>query len=177
MKIAKKEIDEHNLLYARGEATFKRALWRLSDLSRDERVKLLNHFIKPDKEFADFVVRPRQVIATSDIYPTGPDSYNSDALGLVTPVKDQGDCGSKFHPHNESVLNPVKIIKISFLGCWAFSAIGALETVLAKKVGVLRNISEQNLIDCNRNSKTGNEKLIKLNVITISRLQVVKYNR
>ena len=44
----------------------------------------------------------------------------------VTGVKNQGQCG----------------------GCWAFSATGAVEGVVAINTGVLHNISEQQLIDC-----------------------------
>lgn len=56
------------------------------------------------------------------------------SMGYVTDVKDQGDCGC----------------------CFAFASMCALEGQMAKKYGVLKSLSEQNIVDCTFNTATGN---------------------
>lgn len=56
-----------------------------------------------------------------------PEVWDWRAQGGVTPVKDQGACGS----------------------CWAFGAVGAFESVLLIETGVEHDLSEQQALVCN----------------------------
>jgi C1A family cysteine protease len=62
-----------------------------------------------------------------------PASIDWTTLGAVTPIKDQGQCGS----------------------CWAFSAVMAIEGDLFIDTGKLISLSEQDLVSCDHNGDEG----------------------
>jgi len=64
-----------------------------------------------------------------------PSSIDWTTQGAVTPVKDQGQCGS----------------------CWSFSTTGALEGAYQIKYSNLKSFSEQNFVDCDTRSNGGSD--------------------
>lgn len=123
-----KYINEHNLEASLNKHTFTLKMNKFGDLTNQEFVSMMNGFNK-----------------TKNMYRTGsnprfmkpsnvkiPDAVDWRKQGYVTPVKDQGQCGS----------------------CWAFSAVASLEGQHFKQATKLVSLSEQNLVDCSR--KYGN---------------------
>ncbi|KAG9509975.1 Cathepsin L, partial [Fragariocoptes setiger] len=126
------KIAQHNKRAADGQHTYTLAHNQFTDMESSEIVRIMNGY-KP-KLFSEIksngVPYESKVISEDADLPRNQDWRRH---GYVTPVKDQGQCGS----------------------CWAFSSTGALEGQHYRKTGNLISLSEQNLIDCS--AKYGNQ--------------------
>jgi len=114
------EIDLHNSQY---EKEYEQGLNQFSDLSDEEfKTLYLSGLTVPEGEWN---VTEEETQALYD-YGDAPNAINWVEKGYVTPVKNQGHCGS----------------------CYSFSATGALEGAWFKKTGKLLSFSEQQIVDC-----------------------------
>ncbi|ELK37815.1 Cathepsin L1 [Myotis davidii] len=120
-----KVIELHNWEHSQGRRNFTLAMNAFGDMTNEEFRLVMNGFQNQKHKKGDMFQEP----ALAEI----PPSVDWRKKGCVTPVKDQGGCGS----------------------CWAFSATGALEGQMFRKTGKLVSLSEQNLVDCSR--AQGNE--------------------
>jgi cathepsin L len=108
-------IEEHNA----SESSYKVGHNKFSTWTRDEMAKLRGLKTRPVDERPRTYWKPEKYTNQSGV--------NWTTAGCVTPVKDQGQCGS----------------------CWTFSATGALEGAhCVKSGGNLLSFAEQQLVDC-----------------------------
>lgn len=113
-------IAKHNDRFASGEVTFKVGYNQYADMHTHEVTEKLNGYRSGLKQASAFVHT-----ASNDSWPWSK-KVDWRSKGAVTPIKDQGQCGS----------------------CWSFSATGSLEGQLFLKNKNLVSLSEQNLVDC-----------------------------
>ncbi|XP_066263021.1 cathepsin L-like [Euwallacea similis] len=126
------KVSKHNKLYEQGLVTYKLGLNKYADLLHHEFVNTLNGFNKSKTSFLNSEKSRDGVTFIPPANVKIPDSVDWRDQGAVTPVKDQGHCGS----------------------CWSFSATGALEGQHFRRTNQLVSLSEQNLVDCS--TKYGN---------------------
>jgi C1A family cysteine protease len=153
-------VDYHNKRFFRGEVSFLRGICEFSDMTADEMNAVVNRFVRPgqkppkdidedeeDEEFDDEELAddeddlqdPEQLDEDQENATRrkrSPDNdddgyLNYTADGFINPVLNQGLCGS----------------------CWSFSSAAAIEAHWFKKTGELVKLSEQQLIDCNRDDE------------------------
>ncbi|CAG9855678.1 unnamed protein product [Phyllotreta striolata] len=115
-----REITNHNTRFKKGLETFEKGLTVFADLTK-------NQF---DKKYGFNLFKPKTMIVYTSTHrhnkSASTEYFDWREKGAVTPIKDQGICGS----------------------CWIFSAIGMLEGYNLLKTGQLISLSEQNVVDC-----------------------------
>merc|ERR1712168_915778 len=109
-------IVNHNLEHELGYHTYTLGVNQFADLTSDEFRQQFNGF-KP--------IQGKRG-QTHQIVGDAPDTMDWRTQGLVTPIKDQGQCGS----------------------CWAFAAVATMEGAWKKAGHSLTSLSEQQLVDC-----------------------------
>jgi len=115
-------IQKHNEEADQGKHTFRLGLTPFADMTNAEyRSSVLGFKYAPSSAKGGVHYPPSKRVAS-----LLPDSIDWRTKGIVTPVKDQGSCGS----------------------CWSFSSTGSLEGAHALATGNLVSLSEQNLVDC-----------------------------
>ena len=119
--------------YNSEDLLFKLAMNQFGDMNHDEFVQYVHgddgKCFKNSENIINSFGQDTQVIVDEEQLKANPDSIDwtdYDGESYVTPVKNQGQCGS----------------------CWAFSATGAIECQYAIQKGTLNSLSEQELVDC-----------------------------
>jgi cathepsin L len=117
-------IQKHNLEYDMGKHTYGLGVNEFADLTFEE---FSSMYLAPKRDYSQVKLNGSQFMTPLNMKDL-PTEVDWRKQGLVTPVKNQGQCGS----------------------CWAFSTTGSLEGQYKRKSGNLVSLSEQQLVDCSR---------------------------
>ena len=127
IELTKKMLSAHQ-----EQPLFEMGITKFSDMTPAEFQKsLLNLDLS-------LMQRLKVLYGKNEIVPTfskgnAPEAYDWREIGAVSPVKNQGMCGS----------------------CWAFSAVGNIEAVYTIKTNKTQLFSEQQLVDCDKEQNQG----------------------
>ncbi|XP_036411107.1 cathepsin K-like [Megalops cyprinoides] len=113
-------IEAHNQEYNLGMHSYELAMNHLGDMTTEEVAEKMTGLQVP------LVREKNTTFIADDGLEKLPKAIDYRKLGYVSPVRNQGSCGS----------------------CWAFSSVGAIEGQLMKTKGKLVPLSPQNLVDC-----------------------------
>lgn len=119
-----KAIVEHNRLYDLKQASYFREVNHFTDLTD---LQKHSSFGYRGAEHARTTKATR--VHTPGTIKNLPESVNWVEAGIVTPVKNQGHCGS----------------------CWAFSTAEMIESYLARDEGILTELAVEQIVDCVQN--------------------------
>ncbi|KAK9053253.1 hypothetical protein SSX86_029886 [Deinandra increscens subsp. villosa] len=124
-------IDEHN---SSGNRTYTVGLNQFADLTNEEyRSLYLGAKADPIRSIAKLQrgeISRRYAVQSNEMFPEKVDWRER---GAVTPIKNQGGCGS----------------------CWAFSTVASVEGLNKIVTGDLISLSEQELVDCDNENNSG----------------------
>ena len=133
--LARYEVFKRNMIksFMNENKSYQTGITKFSDLTKQEFTKIYLNLNYDAMAMANF---DPYFVTIKNISPS---SYDWRTRNIVPPVEDQGSCGS----------------------CWAFAALGNLESLYAVNKGTLKTFSKQMLVDCDTSDSGCNGGLME----------------